>query len=84
MFSEQTAPSGTYDKPINSKFHADGCMKHKNGYRALTGCSLVYNNSAKNYISHLVAPLLLWSKGFSRYCQIFQDAILACLEKSEI
>ena len=41
MFSEQTALIGTYDIPIDLEFHADGCMKPKNGPRALTGCSLV-------------------------------------------
>ena len=46
MFSEQTAPIGTYDIPIDSEFHADGCMKPKNGPRALTVCSLVVYNRA--------------------------------------
>ena len=41
MFSEQTAPIGTYDTPMDSEFHVDGCMKPKNGPRALTGGSLV-------------------------------------------
>ena len=41
MFSEQTAPIGTYDIPIDSEFHADGCLEPKNGPRALNGCSLV-------------------------------------------
>ena len=40
MFSEHTAPIGTYDIPIDSDFYADGCMKPKNGPQALTGCSL--------------------------------------------
>ena len=37
MFSEQTAPIGTYNIPMDSEFHADGCMEPKNGPRALTG-----------------------------------------------
>ena len=64
MFSEQTAPIGTYDIPIDSELHADGCMKPKNGPRALTGYSLVYNNIKQPVFSNFVPKLLpgLWTE----------------------
>ena len=50
MFSEQTAP-------IDSEFHADGCMEAKNGPQALTGCYLVNDK---------IAGKLLFLKIFSK------------------
>ena len=57
MFSEQIAPIGTYDIPIDSEFHADGCMEAKNDPQVLTGCYLVNDK---------IAGKLLFLKIFSK------------------
>jgi len=43
MFSEQTASIGTYDIPIDSEFHVDGCMKPKTQCSILLVTRVVFN-----------------------------------------